>query len=154
MHVSQMAEPILRIDIVSSILAKTDGSASYSLDLESLKRRCLGRIDLVHRVLETFCSSAESDIALLKQAIGARRWSEAAQLAHRVKGSSLSVSASQLAEYSRQLERCVKSVAAGQVTEEAGDIRLLDTLLADLRQEYASVGEAIQRITGGSRHEA
>ncbi|MGN6548018.1 MAG: Hpt domain-containing protein [Aureliella sp.] len=138
---------------MSSTLAMPNGSAPRSLDFESLERRCFGRVDLVHRVLELFHSTAQSDIGLLEQAIAAHNWREAARLAHRVKGSSLSVSASQLAEYSQQLERCANSVAARQSAEGAEDLLALQTLLADLRMEYESVDEAICKITRGTRRD-
>lgn len=139
--------------MMSSTLAMPHGSAPRTLDFEALKRRCFGRLDLVRRVLEVFRSTAESDIALLAQAIADRNWQEAARLAHRVKGSSLSVSASQLAEYSQQLERCATSVAGGQAADDMQELLLLETLLTDLRLEYASVGEAIQKITGDTSHD-
>lgn len=137
--------------MMSSTLARPNGSAPRSLDFESLNTRCFGRVDLVRRVLEVFHSTVDSDIALLGQAITGREWREAARLAHRVKGSSLSVSASQLAEFSQQLERCAMNVAGGQTPQETDELLVVETLLAELREEYESVGEAIHTITGGIR---
>jgi HPt (histidine-containing phosphotransfer) domain-containing protein len=136
--------------MMSSTLARLNGLAPRSLDFESLNSRCFGRVDLVRRVLEVFHSTVDSDIALLEQAITAREWREAAKVAHRVKGSSLSVSASQLAEFSQQLERCAMNVAGGQTPQEADDLFVLESLLAELRVEYESVGEAIHTITRGT----
>ncbi len=66
------------------------------LDLDSLKMRCLGNIDLVERVLSKFTGQLDQDLEALEEAIRTCNAEQAAHLAHRIKGIAASVSAQSL----------------------------------------------------------
>lgn len=66
------------------------------LDLESLKMRCLGNIDLVERVLSKFTGQLDQDLDALEDAIRTSNAEQAAHVAHRIKGIAASVSAHSL----------------------------------------------------------
>jgi len=66
------------------------------LDLEDLKARCLGNMDLVERVLLKFTGQLDQDLDELEQAVGAGDAVRAAHLAHRIKGIAASVAARSL----------------------------------------------------------
>ena len=56
------------------------------IDLDALKARCLGNLELVDRVLAKFTGQVDADLDELDQAIHDRNPAKAAQLAHRIKG--------------------------------------------------------------------
>src|SRR4029078_9636935 len=66
------------------------------IDLDALKARCLGNLELVDRVLAKFTGQVDADRDELDQPIHDRNPAKAAQLAHRIKGSAGSVEALQL----------------------------------------------------------
>ena len=63
------------------------------LDIEDLKARCLGNMDLVERVLAKFAGQLDRDLDALEQAVGAGDAGQAAHFAHRIKGIAASVAA-------------------------------------------------------------
>jgi len=70
--------------------------AETVLDLEELKARCLGNMDLVERVLAKFAGQLDRDLIELETAIASGDATQAAQLAHRIKGIAASVAARSL----------------------------------------------------------
>ncbi len=70
--------------------------AETVLDLEELKSRCLGNMDLVERVLTKFAGQLDRDLVELETAIASGDASQAAHLAHRIKGIAASVAARSL----------------------------------------------------------
>ena len=135
---------------MNSILATQNGSTSGCLDFESLKTRCLGRVDLVQRLLEKFNSTVDGDISLLEQAVTVRDWPRAASLAHRIRGSSLSVSAIPLAECSYEVERSALTMASVDAPQRDDDCLMLEVLIAELRMEYQAVCDASDAIAKGA----
>lgn len=125
-------------------------SPALALDFDALKERCLGRVDLALRVLEKFISQSDSDIARLENAIAARDCAEAARLAHLVRGSSLSVSADQLAECLYEVEQCAGDVAKGDTAQATNGWPALDSLITEVRMSYWRVGEAVHATIKGS----
>lgn len=63
------------------------------INLESLKARFLGNINLLERILSTFTGQLDADLEELEQAILAGNSEAAAELSHRIKGMSASVEA-------------------------------------------------------------
>ena len=142
---------------MSSFVAISDKSTSRCLDMESLQRRCLGRVDLANRVLEKFRVTVEDDMALLEQALSARNLQEVARVAHRVKGSSLSVSACNLAEFSHRLE-CQALTAATTAVPQCAEnhaaldsLHTLEALWCELHSEYLSVSKLTAPIAEGPK---
>ena len=83
------------------------------IDLDALKARCLGNLELVDRVLAKFTGQVDADLDELDQAIHDRNPAKAAQLAHRIKGSAGSVEARQLyADASRAEQRALENCLA------------------------------------------
>lgn len=104
-------------------------------DLEELKTRCLGRMDLVERLLSRFQQSLDDDLEQLDQAIQAESTNDIGHLAHRMKGSSLTVGAHGISDAAHRLET---SVATNQmedikafVSELKRERSLLDDLISD-----------------------
>jgi HPt (histidine-containing phosphotransfer) domain-containing protein len=75
------------------------------LDMEALKVRCLGNLELVERVLGKFNKQLDLDLVALERAIQAHDATEAAQVAHRIKGTAGSVSARNLHENASRTEQ-------------------------------------------------
>jgi HPt (histidine-containing phosphotransfer) domain-containing protein len=66
------------------------------VDLEALKRRCLGNLELVERVLRKFNVQLDSDLGEMERALEERDTQSFAMVAHRVKGMSANVEARDL----------------------------------------------------------
>ena len=79
------------------------------LDWESLSDRCLGRMDLVEKVLARFQSSLDDSLQQLEEALTGNDLTGIAQIAHRIKGMSLTVSATGLANRALHLEANARS---------------------------------------------
>ncbi|HTQ40883.1 MAG TPA: Hpt domain-containing protein [Pirellulales bacterium] len=77
----------------------------FALDLEALKERCLGNLALVERVLAKFTKQLDTDLAELERAIQTRDATQAAQVAHRIKGTAGSVAARNLYENAFRAEQ-------------------------------------------------
>ena len=75
------------------------------IDLEALKARCLGNLDLVDRVLAKFTGQVDADLDEFDRAINDRNSAKAAQLAHRIKGIAGSVEARRLYADAAQAEQ-------------------------------------------------
>jgi HPt (histidine-containing phosphotransfer) domain-containing protein len=80
-------------------------SVQSAIDLEALKVRCLGNLALVERVLCKFTGQLDADLDALEQAIVSNNAEQAAQLAHRIKGTAGSVSAKPLYEHASRAEQ-------------------------------------------------
>ena len=134
---------------MSSFAAESNRSEAPCLDIDSLTRRCLGRVDLAYRVLQKFHTSVGNDMALLEQAIAARNLKEVARVAHRVKGASLSVSACNLAEHSHRLECRALNLPTSTEQRSNESLEALDVLWTVLRSEYENVTEMATAKTEG-----
>jgi HPt (histidine-containing phosphotransfer) domain-containing protein len=78
--------------------------ANSPVDVSELLARCLGRIDLVERILWRFHQTLEADLAQIEVAAEMLRADEVARIAHRIKGASLAVSAPVLTSCAQDLE--------------------------------------------------
>lgn len=135
---------------MSSILDTHDRSLAECLDLESLMERCLGRPDFVGRLLNAFNSTVDSELAELERAIGGRDGTVAAKLAHRVRGSSLSVSAVKAAETAYDLEQCALRVAASQAAGATDAWGLLEELVSQLRSECQAIASVTRAMSAAN----
>jgi HPt (histidine-containing phosphotransfer) domain-containing protein len=84
------------------------------LDFDGLCERCMGNLDLVQRLLEKFEQWIPEELAELDQALALDDPQRVAQVAHRIKGSSASISA-------QSLQR-----AAAEIVELSREGRLAD----------------------------
>jgi HPt (histidine-containing phosphotransfer) domain-containing protein len=74
-------------------------------DLEALKSRCLGNLELVERVLKSFATQLDADLEKLERALGANDLAAFASVAHRIKGMSANVEARSLCEHASRAEQ-------------------------------------------------
>lgn len=109
-----------------------------SINWETLKSRCIGRLDLVERALARFHDALEVDLVALESAAGSLNAEEIARIAHRIKGTSLTVSADRLAEFASNLERKAEK-----------SLDHVEDSLTDIRDECGRLSELItKRQTG------
>jgi HPt (histidine-containing phosphotransfer) domain-containing protein len=105
------------------------------LDLEDLKARCLGNMDLVERVLTKFADQLDRDLVDLDGAIRVGDSQAAAQLAHRIKGIAASVAARSLFDHaSTTEERALEN-----------EITTLPEQLHRLRNDQTKLVESLER---------
>ena len=88
------------------------------IDLEGLKARCLGNLNLVERVLAKFESQLDSDLAALEQAVQAGDVDSAALVAHRIKGMSANLEARHLFQSAMAAERLAKNACMAELPEQ------------------------------------
>ncbi len=98
-----MATPVTKATAGDPSLASATDEV---LDLEDLKARCLGNMDLVERVLAKFTGQLDRDLEDLEGAVRAGDSPLAAQLAHRIKGIAASVAARSLFDNAASTEEC------------------------------------------------
>ncbi len=96
-------------------------------DQDELMARCLGKIDLVERLLKTYHTSLDEELDRLEEALVSGDAEEVARVAHRLKGSSSNVAA-------RSLQ---SKAAAVEVLARQGNLENANPLMHDLRRERA-----------------
>jgi len=106
------------------------------VDLEALKRRCLGNLDLVERVLGKFATQLDDDLARLAQAITDSDAEAFALVAHRIKGMSANVEARDLSRQAAAAEQCALD----------REIDELPFCLERMQQERARVARSLLRV--------
>lgn len=109
-----------------------------SINWETLKSRCIGRLDLVEKALNRFQDSLVDDLQSLEEAFETLNTEEVARIAHRIKGTSLTVSADRLAGFAMHLER--------QAEE---DSNYNEASLADIRDECCRLSQLISQHRTG-----
>jgi HPt (histidine-containing phosphotransfer) domain-containing protein len=97
------------------------------LDLEQLKRRCMGRIELVERLLMSFEDRFPVELAQIEESLGASDVSRFVRLAHQLKGAAANISAPGLRVTLEQLED----------TGRAGQMDEVGPCLANVRSEWS-----------------
>ncbi|HZZ28234.1 MAG TPA: Hpt domain-containing protein [Pirellulales bacterium] len=100
-----------------------------ALDWEALKVRCMGNLALVERVLAKFTGQLDADLIELERAIRARDATEAAQVAHRIKGTAGSVSARDLYENASRAEQRALDMQLAELPHDLERMRLDRTKL-------------------------
>jgi HPt (histidine-containing phosphotransfer) domain-containing protein len=74
------------------------------VDMNDLLGRCLGRLDIVERILQTFHRTMQTDLKQLECAVQAADADTIAHIAHRMRGASLAVAAHELEDYAQRIE--------------------------------------------------
>lgn len=74
------------------------------IECNELLERCLGNETLVQRVLKKFVDQVGTDLDLLVSAIAGQDVTESIRLAHKVRGTSLSVSALEMSKIAHDIE--------------------------------------------------
>jgi HPt (histidine-containing phosphotransfer) domain-containing protein len=93
------------------------------LDLEGLTNRCMGNIDLVQRVLAKFEQQLPEELAELERSLGLRDTEQIARIAHRVKGTSASMSAESLRRAAAAIESLGRTGCVTDVSKEIEHLR-------------------------------
>jgi HPt (histidine-containing phosphotransfer) domain-containing protein len=101
----------------------------------------MGKTNLLERVLVTFVSQVGADLELLQRAIANSDVSEIASLAHRMRGTSLSVSATEFAVIALALEDVAESASLEELR------RLTVQLQDEYRRIYDFVGSQERELT-------
>ena len=110
----------------SEAAGRPTGNAACSkvLDLEGLLNRCMGNIGLVQRVLQKFEERMPEEFKDMESALESGDIDRVASLAHRVKGSSASVSAEGMMHAAAEIETAGRSGCETDLSERM--VRLRD----------------------------
>ena len=114
-----------------------EAQASAPVDIDDLLGRCLGRIDLAERILQTFQTALEGDLKKLEAAVSAFDANEIAHVAHRIKGASLAVSAHRLTECARSIELSANARRLDEIPEHLARLKSESSRLDDLNTIFA-----------------
>jgi HPt (histidine-containing phosphotransfer) domain-containing protein len=79
-------------------------SVDLPMDWNDLLARCLGRIDIVDRIVRKFQTTLQADLVQLQRAVRSENTVTIAQIAHRLKGACLAVAAYELRDCAQSLE--------------------------------------------------
>jgi HPt (histidine-containing phosphotransfer) domain-containing protein len=93
-----------RLDPTAARLQDMEPADFVVLDLEGLLNRCMGNIDLVQRLLAKFQQRLPEDLTELETMIEQGNPRQIAGVAHRIKGTSVSMSAQGLANAAAEIE--------------------------------------------------
>lgn len=110
-------------------------ASTPALLLNELQDRCLGRSDLVEKVLGDFQAFFATQLSELDSAMADADLALVQSLAHRLKGAALTIAAHRISQCASRLETC----------SAAGDNREIATCLAELKGESSRLELAIQQ---------
>jgi HPt (histidine-containing phosphotransfer) domain-containing protein len=99
---------------------------SAVLDMESLRNRCMGNLDLVQRLLKTFHERMPLEMDAMEEALKQSDAEAVARLAHRVRGSSASMSADGLTRAATEIE----------IISRSGSVEDIPASIEHLRDEW------------------
>jgi HPt (histidine-containing phosphotransfer) domain-containing protein len=113
-------------------------SANAPVDTNDLLNRCLGRMDIVERIIGRFQGVLDDELDQLERAVKSSNTDEIVQIAHRLKGASLAVSAYDLSDNAARIE---KSAATSQFDEIQAQIELLKESRTSFRAVFPLVAK-------------
>lgn len=90
-------------------------STSTYMIPDDLLARCVGREDLVRRVLTAYLTQLNGDLGQLQKDIESQGFDEVAKVAHRLKGASANVSATEIQRQAERLELGARAEAGDQI---------------------------------------
>ena len=76
---------------------------------DDLMARCMGRLDLVERVLKAFVCQVGEDICVLQSELSAGNSVEVARIAHRIKGSSANAAIEPIRKHAAAIEEFARA---------------------------------------------
>jgi HPt (histidine-containing phosphotransfer) domain-containing protein len=109
-------------------------ASSSPINLDELSNRCLGRVDLLEKLLASFDDYLAPQVDELVRAVEAQNHSAIKSLAHRLKGAALTVAARDLSRSAEELE----SAASGDSDSDR------DQCLRTVLHECERLGAAVQ----------
>lgn len=92
------------------------------LDIDELSERCLGRLELVEKVLHRFHEAMDPELKQLEHALVAADFDAIAGIAHRIKGTSVTVAAHGLTNCAQQLESAARSECHNDIKRSVSNI--------------------------------
>jgi two-component system, sensor histidine kinase and response regulator len=104
------------------------------IDLPALQKRCMGNRKLAAKLLNTFESCAEGDIAALRANISSGDARATAATAHKIKGAAANISAERVRSIIAELEKLAKADALAQTRQ---FVEQLDNEMDRLREYLA-----------------
>ena len=90
---------------------------------EELLARCVGRLDLVQRVLDAYVTQMEEDIPQLLSELEAGNSSDVARIAHRIKGASANAAVDTLRRDAEEIERLAREAQLQQASSRAMQLK-------------------------------
>ena len=93
------------------------------LDLEQLRRRCLDRLDLVERLLNSFERRFPLELAEIEHCLATEDVPRLIQLAHRLKGASANISAPKLHSLMQKMEQAARDGQLDAVAQWLGQLQ-------------------------------
>lgn len=108
-------------------------ASNAPVDTDDLLNRCLGRLDIVERILNRFQGALDSELAQLEEALLETDTGKVAQIAHRIKGASLAVSAYGLGDCASLIEKSASTSQLDGVQEQVDRMKELRTLIRETR---------------------
>lgn len=117
-------------------------TTEQTINLETLRHRCLHKEELVQRVLSKFHNRLPTDIATLSDAFDQQKWSEVASLVHALKGAAGNVSA-------EEVRRCATELEGAATTHDQAQCRsFLDRLITAAERFGREVRELMLEHAG------
>ena len=104
-------------------VSQTDREPRPPLCLDELVQRCLGRIELVERVLAKFQQRFGVELELLERELRADNVDEVARVAHRLKGTSANVGAPGLLAVAADIEEQARGRQVAQIPASLEQLR-------------------------------
>jgi HPt (histidine-containing phosphotransfer) domain-containing protein len=117
----------------------SEASSTPALDMEELLSRCMGRVDLLEKLLANFDGYLTPQVSELEQAVQLQDAELVRRIAHRLKGAALTVSARALSQSAERLEARMLSTSSDRSTD------CLDEVLWECERLSATVREMIQK---------
>jgi len=105
--------------------------------MDDLLNRCLGRMSIAERILQRFQAAMDEEVSRLNQSLQAADFQELTQVAHRIKGAALAVSAYELSEIASNIERYAK----------VQNLQVLPALTIQLQESCRAVREYLVTVS-------
>ena len=90
---------------------------------EELLARCVGRLDLVQRVLDAYTTQMEEDIPRLLSELEEGNSSDVARIAHRIKGASANAAVETLRRDAEEIERLARAAQLQQASSRISQLQ-------------------------------
>lgn len=118
---------------------RANSNASSPIDQQELLARCMGRVDLLEKLLSNFDQFLSPQVAELEQAVQMGEMKKIREIAHRLRGAALTISAHELSRCAERLEGAAFDGAAAE------SANCLEDLLRECERISSAVRTSIAR---------
>jgi CheY-like chemotaxis protein len=125
-------------DVAEATVAQAVAN-SRALDYDAVLHRCMGKRELANRMIRKFAVGLEEEVTRIKGYLNEQDWAQAAQEAHKVKGSAAAIEATELRACLANLERNLRQGMAIDV----------DLVAAELERTASDYQDAARTILHG-----